>query len=261
MSAKDSIIAEKLPRHIAVIMDGNGRWAKQRGEKRIFGHINGVNAVRETTEACAELGVEYLTLYTFSTENWNRPKEEVDALMSMLVETIAKEEKTLMDNNIKLECIGDISRLAPKTLDALEECMQRTQHNTRMTLILALNYSSRWEITKMVRDVAALACEKGLTEADIDQDFISTHLATNSYPDPDLLIRTSGEYRLSNFLLWQLAYAELYFTPTLWPDFTKESLYEAILDYQSRERRFGKTSEQIDSSNRQRNLSDDKIKS
>ncbi len=246
MSVKEKIIKGKLPKHIAVIMDGNGRWAKQRGEERVFGHRNGVRAVRDVTEACAELGVEYLTLYTFSTENWNRPKEEIDALMAMLVTTIAQEEKTLMDNNIKLECIGDVEQIASETRASLLECMEHTKNNNRMTLILALNYSSRWEITDTVRRIAALVEENRLKKEQIDQDFISSQLATANYPDPDLLIRTSGEYRLSNYLLWQLAYAELYFTPTLWPDFTKESLYEAIVDYQSRERRFGKTSEQLE---------------
>ena len=245
MSLKGSINLENLPKHIAVIMDGNGRWAKQRQKERIFGHQNGVNAVREVTEGCAELGVEYLTLYTFSTENWNRPKEEVDALMAMLVDTIAKEEKTLMDNNIKLEYIGDISQIATETQNALKNTIYNTRNNKRMTLILALNYSSRWEITEMVKTVAEKVKNNELNAEDICQDVISKNLCTANYPDPDLLIRTSGEYRLSNYLLWQLAYAELFFTPTLWPDFDKEGLYEAIISYQSRERRFGKTSEQI----------------
>lgn len=245
MSLKGSINLENLPKHIAVIMDGNGRWAKQRQKERIFGHQNGVNAVREVTEGCAELGVEYLTLYTFSTENWNRPKEEVDALMAMLVDTIAKEEKTLMDNDIKLEYIGDISQIATETQNALKNTIYNTRNNKRMTLILALNYSSRWEITEMVKTIAERVKNNDLNTEDICQDVISKNLCTANYPDPDLLIRTSGEYRLSNYLLWQLAYAELFFTPTLWPDFNKEGLYEAIISYQSRERRFGKTSEQI----------------
>ncbi len=249
MEIKNLIVREKLPKHIAVIMDGNGRWAKQRGEERVFGHKNGVNAVRQVTEACAELGVEYLTLYTFSTENWNRPKEEIDALMAMLVTTIAAEERTLMENNIRLECIGDVSQIAEDTRAALFECMDKTKNNTRMVLILALNYSSRWEITEMVKKVAKKAKDNEVLIQEIDQDYISSQLSTANYPDPDLLIRTSGEYRLSNYLLWQLAYAELYFTKTLWPDFTKECLYEAIVDYQSRERRFGKTSEQLDNKN------------
>ena len=204
-----------------------------------------MNAVREVTEGCAELGVEYLTLYTFSTENWNRPKEEVDALMAMLVDTIAKEEKTLMDNDIKLEYIGDISQIATETQNALKNTIYNTRNNKRMTLILALNYSSRWEITEMVKTIAGKVKNNDLKTEDICQDVNSKNLCTANYPDPDLLIRTSGEYRLSNYLLWQLAYAELFFTPTLWPDFNKEGLYEAIISYQSRERRFGKTSEQI----------------
>ncbi len=245
MDYKDCIIKERLPRHIAVIMDGNGRWAKKRGEKRIVGHKNGVNAVRQICEACAELGVGFLTLYTFSTENWNRPKEEIDALMSMLVTTIASEEKTLMDNNIKLTCIGDREHIAVETRNALNECIDRTSRNTGMVLVLALNYSSRWEITEMVRKVAGQAVRKEINIEDINQSYISSQLTTAEYPDPDLLIRTSGEYRLSNYLLWQLAYSELYFTPVLWPDFSKQNLYEAIVDYQKRERRFGKTSEQL----------------
>ena len=245
MEMKDCIVRERLPKHIAVIMDGNGRWAKQRGHERVFGHKNGVNAVRQVTEACAELGVEYLTLYTFSTENWNRPKEEIDALMSMLVTTIASEERTLMENDIRLECIGDVGQIADDTRKALLGCMERTKGNKRMTLILALNYSSRWEITEMVKNIASKVQSGEMALEQINQECVSAHLSTAAYPDPDLLIRTSGEYRLSNYLLWQLAYSELYFTKTLWPDFTKESLYEAIVDYQGRERRFGKTSEQL----------------
>lgn len=245
MDYKDCIIKERLPKHIAVIMDGNGRWAKKRGEERIMGHRNGVNAVRQICEACAELGVGYLTLYTFSTENWNRPKEEIDALMSMLVTTIAQEEKTLMKNNIKLACIGDLKQISSETRNALLECIDRTSGNTGMVLILALNYSSRWEITEMVKEIAGKAKRGEVNIEDINQEYISSQLTTAEYPDPDLLIRTSGEYRLSNYLLWQLAYSELYFTPVLWPDFSKQNLYEAIVDYQKRERRFGKTSEQL----------------
>ena len=245
MDYKDCIIKENLPKHIAVIMDGNGRWAKKRGEERIVGHKNGVNAVRQICEACAELGVGYLTLYTFSTENWNRPKEEINALMSMLVTTIAQEEKTLMDNNIKLACIGDLEHISSETRNALLECMGRTSRNSGMVLILALNYSSRWEITEMTRKIAEKVKRGEINVESINQEYISSQLATAEYPDPDLLIRTSGEYRLSNYLLWQLAYSELYFTPVLWPDFSKQSLYEAIVDYQKRERRFGKTSEQL----------------
>lgn len=245
MGLKENIVLDKLPEHIAIIMDGNGRWAKQRQKERIFGHQNGVNAVREVTEGCAELGVKYLTLYTFSTENWNRPKEEIDALMAMLVDTIAKEEATLMKNNIRLEYIGDISQIAKETQTALKNTIHNTRNNTRMTLILALNYSSRWEITQMVKNIAQQVKDNSLDIESIDQNIISKNLSTANYPDPDLLIRTSGEYRLSNYLLWQLAYTELFFTPTLWPDFDKEGLYEAIISYQNRERRFGKTSEQL----------------
>lgn len=245
MSSKDEIILERIPKHIAIIMDGNGRWAKLRNRERIYGHQNGVNAVRQVTEACAELGVGYLTLYTFSTENWNRPKEEIEALMAMLVSTIAQEEKTLMDNNIRLQYIGDVSQISKQTRDSLLSAIKTTEHNTGMTLILALNYSSRWEITEMAKRIACKVKSNELSVNDINQDTISKELATADYPDPDLLIRTSGEYRLSNYLLWQLAYAELYFTPVLWPDFSKENLYEAIVDYQKRERRFGRTSEQL----------------
>ena len=245
MSLKENIVLDKLPEHIAIIMDGNGRWAKQRQKERIFGHQNGVNAVREVTEGCAELGVKYLTLYTFSTENWNRPQEEIDALMAMLVDTIAKEEATLMKNNIRLEYIGDISQIAKETQTALKNTIHNTRNNTRMTLILALNYSSRWEITQMVKNIAQQVKDNSLDIESIDQNIISKNLSTANYPDPDLLIRTSGEYRLSNYLLWQLAYTELFFTPILWPDFNKEGLYEAIISYQNRERRFGKTSEQL----------------
>ncbi len=245
MGLKENIVLDKLPEHIAIIMDGNGRWAKQRQKERIFGHQNGVNAVREVTEGCAELGVKYLTLYTFSTENWNRPQEEIDALMAMLVDTIAKEEATLMKNNIRLEYIGDISQIAKETQTALKNTIHNTRNNTRMTLILALNYSSRWEITQMVKNIAQQVKDNSLDIESINQNVISKNLSTANYPDPDLLIRTSGEYRLSNYLLWQLAYTELFFTPILWPDFNKEGLYEAIISYQNRERRFGKTSEQL----------------
>lgn len=226
-------------------MDGNGRWAKQKGAERIFGHQNGVTAVRNATEAAAEIGVKVLTLYTFSTENWNRPKQEIDALMSMLVHTIAQEEKTLMNNNIALKTIGDTEALPEETRIALLNIIEKTSQNTRMTLVLALNYSSRWEITQAMKLMANDVREGKLQSNDIDQQIISRYLATKDYPDPDLLIRTSGEYRLSNFLLWQMAYTELYFTDVLWPDFSKENLYEAIVNFQQRERRFGKISEQL----------------
>ena len=245
MDLKSQINLEKLPRHIAVIMDGNGRWAKEHGMPRVFGHRNGVKAVRETTEACAELGVEFLTLYAFSTENWSRPQTEVNALMALLVETIKNEVKTLNKNSIRLKAIGDISKLPPKSYKALCSAMEDTSQNERMTLVLALNYSSRWEIVEAAKKLAEQAKAGELSPEDIDNDVFSNALATQGMPDPELLIRTSGETRISNYLLWQIAYTELYFTPVRWPDFRKEHLYEAILNFQQRERRFGKTSEQL----------------
>ena len=242
---KQRIQKDRLPKHIAIIMDGNGRWAKKQNKERVFGHQNGVNAVRNVCEAGAELGVQYLTLYTFSKENWNRPKEEVEALMKMLTATISSEEKTLMDNGIKLITIGDLSELNPDIQKALNKIIEITKNNKRMTLILALNYSSRWEITKAVKDMVKDAKDNKIKDEDINEELFSSYLTTGNIPDPDLLIRTSGEYRISNYLLWQIAYSELYFTDVLWPDYTKADLYEAILDYQGRERRFGKTSEQI----------------
>jgi len=236
---------ELLPKHIAVIMDGNGRWAKKHGKPRVFGHKNGVTAVREITEAAAEIGVEYLTLYAFSTENWNRPKFEVNALMQLLVETVRKEVKTLNKNSIRLTAIGDIEKLPSKSYKALLEGIEETKNNTRMTLVLALNYSARWEIMNAVKNIATQVHENKLNPNDINDDIFSNALTTAGIPDPELLIRTSGESRISNFLLWQIAYAELYFTPIFWPEFRKEHLVEAILDYQNRERRFGKTSEQL----------------
>ncbi|MBI5914961.1 MAG: isoprenyl transferase [Bacteroidetes bacterium] len=245
MDLKSKINLEKLPRHIAVIMDGNGRWAKEHGMPRVFGHRNGVKAVRETTEACTELGVQYLTLYAFSTENWNRPQTEVAALMTLLVETIKKEIKTLNENGVRLQAIGDISRLPEKSYKTLKQAIEGTKNNTRMTLVLALNYSARWEILEAARKLARQAQAGELRPEDIDEAAFSNALATSGMPDPELLIRTSGESRVSNFLLWQIAYAELHFTPTLWPDFRREHLYQAIIDFQHRERRFGKTSEQL----------------
>jgi undecaprenyl diphosphate synthase len=245
MDLKSQIKPEKLPSHIAIIMDGNGRWAKQHGKPRVFGHRNGVKAVRETTEAAAEIGVKYLTLYAFSTENWKRPRLEIDALMKLLVETLHKEVNTLMKNDIKLRAIGDIKKLPPLTHKALLEAIERTKNNKRMTLILALNYSAKWDILQATQKLAQ-ACKDGLIEAEaIDEKAYTKALSTADFPDPELLIRTSGEARLSNFLLWQLAYAELYFTSTFWPDFRKEHLYQAIIDFQQRERRFGKISEQL----------------
>lgn len=245
MSYKEQIISDRMPRHIAIIMDGNGRWAKQHGLKRMFGHREGVRTVHEITTAAAEMGIDYLTLYAFSTENWNRPKEEVDALMALLVETIRQETPTLMQNNVRLTTIGDLSRLPEVTRVKFEECLQQTAANTGLTMVLALSYSSRWEITDAMTRIAHDVQDGKIKAADISEQVISDYLTTKAIPDPDLLIRTSGEYRISNFLLWQLAYTELYFTDCLWPDFTVEEFYKAIVDYQHRERRFGKTSEQV----------------
>jgi len=244
---KEKINLNKLPQHIAIIMDGNGRWAKKRGRLRIFGHESGVKAVRETTEAAAELGVKFVTLFAFSTENWDRPKLEIDALMQLLVNTISKETKTLNENNIKLVAIGDLNSLPKDCLQNLNKSIENTAKNTRMTLVLALSYSSKWEIVEAVKNIAQKVKDNKILPENITQKDFSDYLPTSilGIPDPELLIRTSGEYRISNFLLWQIAYTELYFTPTLWPDFRKENLYEAIFNYQTRERRFGKTSEQI----------------
>ncbi|PKP50163.1 MAG: isoprenyl transferase [Bacteroidetes bacterium HGW-Bacteroidetes-11] len=245
MDLKEKIDLLRLPKHIAIIMDGNGRWAKSRGEMRVFGHQNGVESVRQTSTAAAELGVEFLTLYAFSTENWKRPKCEVDALMSLLVQTLNSELGTLMENNIRLKAIGNINKLQPDCYKQLLETMDKTRDNNRMDLILALNYSGRWEITQAAARIAAEVKAGNLDPETIDQDIFENYLETHNIPDPELLIRTSGENRISNFLLWQAAYSELYFTPKLWPDFRKDDLYEAILDYQNRERRFGMISEQI----------------
>lgn len=245
ITLKSQIDLNRLPKHVAIIMDGNGRWAKQRGKPRVFGHHNGVTSVREVTEVAAELGVEYLTLYAFSTENWNRPSAEVTALMTLLVQTIHSEVNTLNKNNIRLQAIGDLSRLPAKTHKALLDGIEKTKNNTRMTLVLALNYSAKWEILDTVKKIAIQIEEGKLTSTQIDEHIFEAGLSTSGIPDPELMIRTSGEHRLSNFLLWQLAYAEFYFTDTLWPDFRKNDFYQAILDYQNRERRFGKTSEQI----------------
>ncbi len=242
---KDSIDLQKLPVHIAVIMDGNGRWAKSKGKHRIFGHKNGVKAVREITEGCAELGVSHLTLYAFSTENWNRPQTEVSALMDLLLITIGREVKTLMKNNIRLNAIGDTDSLPEKTRKELFKAIDTTKSNTRMTLTLALSYGSRAEIISAVKDIVAKVQQGELLSADIDESCLTSHLYTYDMPDPELLIRTSGEHRVSNFLLWQLAYTEFYFTDVFWPDFDKNELYKAIFAFQNRERRFGMTSEQI----------------
>ena len=237
----EEIDATNLPKHIAITMDGNGRWAKSKGKLRIFGHKNGVKAVRDTVEGAAEIGIEFLTLYAFSSENWNRPEKEVNALMTLLVSAINKETKTLMNNNICLRTIGDIKKLPSKAQKELQEAITKTKDNTRMTLVLALSYSGRGEIINAVQNII----KDGKKPEEINEDTFQQYLTTKSVPDPELLIRTSGEYRISNFLLWQIAYSELYFTETLWPDFRRADLYEAILNYQSRERRFGKTTEQL----------------
>lgn len=242
---KDKIDIKRLPQHVAVIMDGNGRWAKQQGKMRIFGHQNGVGAVRAISEAAAELGIKYLTLYAFSTENWNRSSLEVDALMRLLSKTISDELKTLNDNNIRLNAIGDLERLPKYNYDALLDTMEKTKNNDRMTLTLCLSYSGRWEITNAAKRLAEKVKNGEIDIEQIDENCFSEFLSTKGMPDPELLIRTSGEERLSNFLLWQLAYSEFYFTDKFWPDFGKEDLYESIVNYQNRERRFGKTTEQI----------------
>jgi undecaprenyl diphosphate synthase len=242
---KSQIILENVPKHIAIIMDGNGRWAKQKGIPRLLGHRSGVKSVREVTEAAAEIGVKYLTLYAFSTENWNRPPAEVTALMTLLVETIKGEIRDLNKNKVRLQAIGDIEALPAPTYKTLMEGIEQTKNNDRITLVLALNYSAKWEILRATRIIAEQA-QKGLLKAeDIKESTFEAALSTNGIPDPELLIRTSGETRISNFLLWQIAYTELYFTPVFWPDFGRKELFEAILSYQRRERRFGMTSEQI----------------
>ena len=235
----------RLPSHIAIIMDGNGRWAKEKGEDRLFGHLHGVESVRNIVEGAAELGIKYLTLYAFSTENWDRPEYEVSGLMELLVDTIHNEVPTLNKNNIKLHVIGDVDMLPDAAKKELAEAINETGVNTGLNLIMALSYSSRWEIVQAVKNIAADVKSGKLMPDGINQDTVQQYLTTKNFPDPELMIRTSGEYRISNFLLYQLAYSELYFTNTLWPDFRKQNLYEAILDFQSRERRFGKTGEQI----------------
>lgn len=245
MDYSEQIDRSRLPRHIAIIMDGNGRWAKERGKDRVYGHHEGVLSVRAIVDASAEIGIEYLTLYAFSTENWNRPKEEVAALMELLVNTIRKEAEELKKNGVRLHVIGDVESLPAVCQKELKEAMDITAHNTRLNLILALSYSSRWEITAAARRLSVDVAVGKLEATDIDESLFSTYLATAAFPDPELMIRTSGEHRISNYLLWQLAYAELYFTPVHWPAFRKPHLLEAIYDYQQRERRFGLTSEQL----------------
>ncbi len=245
MTLKEEISKEKLPRHVAIIMDGNGRWAKQKGKDRIFGHKRGVAAVREVTESAAEIGIKYLTLYAFSTENWNRPMKEVNALMSLLVSSINAETKTLMKNNVRLLTIGDTSRLPGKVYKKLEETITRTSENKGLSLVLALSYSSRWEILNAVKELVSEINSGNVDLNQVNENNFANYLSTKEIPDPELLIRTSGEQRISNFLLWQIAYSELYFTDKLWPDFRKEDLYAAVLDFQTRERRFGQISEQV----------------
>ncbi len=235
----------RLPSHVAIIMDGNGRWAKEKGEDRLYGHLHGVESVRNIVEGAAELGIKYLTLYAFSTENWDRPEYEVSGLMELLVDTIHNEVPTLNKNNIKLHVIGDINMLPAAAKEELEAALKETSVNTGLNLVMALSYSSRWEIVNAVKQIARDVKDNKLDADGITQETVKQYLTTSAFPDPELMIRTSGEYRISNFLLYQLAYSELYFTNTLWPDFRKENLYAAILDYQSRERRFGKTGEQI----------------
>lgn len=245
MSLIDKIDRSRLPEHVAIIMDGNGRWAKAQGQPRSYGHQEGVVSVHKIMDAVTQLGLNYLTLYTFSTENWNRPEEEVQALMSLMVTAIHRETPNLMEKNVRLTAIGDLSRLRPDAYATLQECINTTAGNTGTTLVLALSYSSRWEITEAVRQIAREVSEEQLRAEEITEAMVTDHLTTKGIPDPDLLIRTGGEQRISNFLLWQLSYAEFYFTEVFWPEFREEELYEAILYYQSRERRFGKTSEQL----------------
>lgn len=245
MNYLQSINQSSIPQHVAIIMDGNGRWAKQQGENRIFGHHEGVNSVREIVEACGEIGVKFLTLYAFSTENWNRPKEEVDGLMELLVGTISMETKNLNDKGVRLEAIGDLKSLPEICQHQLQESINITSKNNKVTLILALSYSSKWEITNSVKEIAKEIAKGTLLPSEITSELIDSHLNTRLWPNPELMIRTSGERRISNFLLWQLAYAEFYFTDVLWPEFRKDDFFKAIISYQNRERRFGKTSEQL----------------
>lgn len=245
MPLTDQINKNRIPKHVAIIMDGNGRWAKKQGELRIFGHQNGVTAVRAAAETAAKIGVQFLTLYAFSTENWKRPSEEVNALMELLVDAIKNEMKTLMDNNIRLQTIGNTQSLPVICCKQLNDAIETTSNNTGLTLILALSYSSKWEMIEAVKQIGLAVQRNDLDPTTIDEHTIEKYLCTHNIPDPELLIRTSGEHRISNFLLWQIAYAELYFTETLWPDFTEEDFLKAIIDFQNRERRFGKTSEQI----------------
>jgi undecaprenyl diphosphate synthase len=245
MDLKQSLNPDNIPQHVAIIMDGNGRWAQQHGRDRISGHREGVDSVREIVECCGEIGVKYLTLYAFSTENWNRPREEVDALMELLVATISLETPNLCKKGVRLAAIGDLESLPPSCRSELQESIDKTAGNDRVTLILALSYSSKWEITEAVKKIVGKVKEGNIREIEISAEIVSAHLSTARFPDPELMIRTSGEHRISNFMLWQLAYAEFYFTEILWPDFRREEFFKAILAYQNRERRFGLTSEQL----------------
>ncbi len=245
MANLEELDKNKIPRHVAIIMDGNGRWAKKQGKLRVFGHENGVKTVRETVENCVKLELEYLTLYTFSTENWKRPKIEIDTLMRLLVSSLKKELKTFSENNIRLNAIGDIESLPKRANKELKEVMEKTSQNTGMTLTLALSYGAREELKNAVKQISAKVKNNIISIENIDETIINSHLYTHDLPDVDLLIRTSGEHRISNFLLWQIAYAELYFVDVFWPDFSSQHLAEAIKSYQNRERRFGKTSEQL----------------
>lgn len=245
MSLLNNIDLKRLPKHVAIIMDGNGRWAKMRGLERYFGHSEGVVSVKKIIEAASKLGVEYMTLYTFSTENWKRPEEEIQALMGLLVQAINQETAHLMEHNIRLTAIGDLSRLPEDAKVSLNECMEATASNTGVTVALALSYSSRWEITNAVKEIAQMVVNNEMSIDQINDKVISSHLTTHNLPDPDLLIRTGGEKRISNFMLWQLSYTELFFSDKFWPEFREEEFYEAILEFQNRERRLGRTSEQL----------------
>ena len=242
MTSLDQIDKTRVPQHVAIIMDGNGRWAMKQQHERLFGHQNAFTAVRQTVEGGVKMGVKYMTLYTFSTENWNRPQAEVDGLMELLIKAVREETETLKKNNVRLSMIGDLQRLPERSRTMLEQCIEETAGNTAMTLILALSYSSRWEIAEALKQI----CNEGLKADEVDEETLRRYLCTRDYPDPDLLIRTGGELRISNFLLWQMAYTELYFSEQLWPDFRHEDFYDAVLDYQSRQRRFGKTEAQVE---------------
>ena len=242
MATIEQIDKTRVPQHVAIIMDGNGRWAMKQKHERIFGHQNAMTAVRQATEAAVQLDVKYLTLYTFSTENWNRPQSEINGLMELLIKAVREETKTLMDNNVRLQTIGDLGRIPERSRNKLQECIDKTAGNTGTTLVLALSYSSRWEIAEALKKI----CREGLKPEEVTEETLRRYLTTADYPDPDLLIRTGGELRISNFLLWQMAYTEFYFTDLLWPDFRHEHFYDAVLDYQQRQRRFGKTEAQVE---------------